>query len=88
MPVNLGVRPLYSNVSKHENYTSLGAIVGGAFVGFIVFGYLSMKLLDGGGSFLFVGIVAVSGAVIGGWFQLRHGDLLWHRLAAFFRWWQ
>lgn len=64
----------------------MGAAIGGAIVGFIVFGYLALRFLESN-SGLLAFVVAALGAFLGGWFQIRRSDWLWHRLTQWFRWW-
>jgi hypothetical protein len=67
-------------MSKHQGYSTLGALVGGAVVGFLVFGYLGMRFFkDADGPLLPLACASV-GAVVGAVYQVAYGDLLWHRL--------
>ena len=67
-------------MSKHEGYSTLGALVGGAFVGFVVFGYLGMRFFKDADGPLLPLLCAIAGAVTGAIYQFFYGDLLWHKL--------
>jgi hypothetical protein len=67
-----------------EKYTKLGALIGGAIFGFIVFGLLSLRLLQYIDGVFWPIVVAFSGSILGAWCQVKHGDYLWNKIL---RWW-
>ena len=71
---------------KLDKYERIGSILGGAVVGFFVFGCIALKLLDWYElSLLVLLTIAILGAVIGAYSQVKRGDTLWHEISRF--WW-
>jgi hypothetical protein len=69
-----------------EKYSRLGAIIGGALLGLVVFGCIALRLfmtdlLPWPLSLL----VAISGPFIGAWSQVKRGDTLWKEISG--KWW-
>jgi hypothetical protein len=67
-------------MSNSKERSTISALISGGIVGFIVFGYLGMRFFkEADGPFVPL-FCAVSGAVIGAFYQANYGDLLWQRL--------
>ena len=69
-----------------DPYERWGAAVGGAVLGFIIVGYLSLRLFRHSDGFLPL-VMACLGACLGAWYQVKYGDYWWKRLAGWVRWW-
>ena len=71
---------------KRDKYGLAGAIIGGALLGFVVFGGVAMHLIARYRVSMFVALcVAIVGAVIGAYSQVKRGDTLWKELTG--KWW-
>ncbi len=69
-----------------DKYGRLGAIVGGALLGFLVFGGIALRLFLTYDAPWYLWLpISVAGPFIGAWSQLKRGDTLWKELSG--RWW-
>lgn len=64
---------------RPDPYERWGAAVGGAVLGFFIFGYFGLRIFRHSDGFLVL-LIAIVGAVAGAWLQVKRGDSWRERL--------